>query len=121
VIVIAGAATGAQDDAAAVHAQRVHEVRRVSGLAAFWDFVTREPGAGRFVAHTARPDEVAYPLDAVNHVRDLPRERLHDGPLDVGGPGQRVSWRSGWPMKMAIRGLRIARLTKELKSAWPDH
>src|SRR5215204_4438137 len=27
--------------------------RRVSGLAAFWDFVTRERGPGRYVAHTA--------------------------------------------------------------------
>lgn len=131
VIVMAGAVTGARDDAAAIHAQRVREVVRVSGLAAFWDFVTREPGSARFVAHTARPGGVAYPLDAVNYVRDywqagraatyddfprsgrgpfgnavrlrnesdatfrpaflLPRERFHDGPLDVGGPGQSVS------------------------------
>lgn len=62
--------TGARDEAAAVHATRVREVRRVRGLAAFWDFVRREPGSGRFVAYTARPDVVAYPLDAVNYVRD---------------------------------------------------
>jgi len=44
-VIVAGAVPGARDDAASVHAQRVLEVQRVPGLAAFWDFVTREPGS----------------------------------------------------------------------------
>jgi hypothetical protein len=52
------------------YAERVGVVRSIPGLAAFWDFVQREETGDRFVAYTAASEELAYPLDAVNYVRD---------------------------------------------------
>lgn len=69
-LIMATGVSGARDEATAVRAERVRDVQRVPGLAAFWDFVAREPGSGRFVAHTAQGTATAYPLDAVNYVRE---------------------------------------------------
>lgn len=52
----------------AEYQRRVSQVRGIPGLAAFWDFVARDAATDRFTAHT--PDGAAYPLDAVNYVRD---------------------------------------------------
>ena len=49
--------------------QRVDVVRKIPGLAAFWDFVQREDGplgSGNFVAHTAVTGEKRYALQPWN-------------------------------------------------------
>jgi hypothetical protein len=47
-------------------------VRNIPGCVAFWDFVRREEtGERRFIAHVPAGQANAYPLDAVNYVRDF--------------------------------------------------
>lgn len=76
---------------------RVANVRKIPGLAAFWDFVLREPaGARRFTAHTAS-GAPAFPLDAENYVRSYWNEGRAAGyadfPLLGRGPfGQAVQF-----------------------------
>lgn len=73
--------------------KRVDAVKAIPGLAAFWDFVLREPRTNRFLAHT--PGGPRYPLGAVNYVRDFWQEgraaTYDDFPLLGRGPfGQGV-------------------------------
>ncbi|MCW5965455.1 MAG: hypothetical protein KIT83_15570 [Bryobacterales bacterium] len=83
--------SGAQPQAE--YQQRVEAVRAIQGLAAFWDFVLREPQTNRFLAHT--PSGPLYPLNAANYVRDYWQEgraaTYDDFPiLGVGPFGQGV-------------------------------
>ncbi len=87
-----------QSQGEAAYRQRVREVLRVPGLAAFWDFALREPkDSRRFVAHTASGSP-AFPLDAENYVRSYWNEGREasyaDFPLLGRGPfGQAVQFR----------------------------
>jgi hypothetical protein len=89
----------AQSEGASVGTQRerVQAVLQVPGLAAFWDFVARDQ-EGRFVAYTSAKWDRAYPLEAVNYVRDYWNEgrpaSYADFPLLNQGPfGQGVVFR----------------------------
>lgn len=57
--------------AASTDRDRVATVMNTPGLAAFWDFVQREPaGAHRFTAHVPARATNDYPLDAGNYIKD---------------------------------------------------
>lgn len=81
-----------------VYRQRVETVRRMPGLAAFWDFALREDGVGgtgRFAAYTASGDGHRYVLEPKNISREYWHEgreaNLADFPLLGRGPfGQAV-------------------------------
>lgn len=110
---------------------RRETVTGIPGLVAFWDFVKREPGGGRFLAHVPEGADNDYPLDAGNYVKEywgqgrdatyadfpllgrgpfgqaiqirheeditfrpllyVPRERLHDTPLDIKGANRSLT------------------------------
>ncbi|ODS86184.1 MAG: hypothetical protein ABS46_01385 [Cytophagaceae bacterium SCN 52-12] len=79
--------------AAEVYRRRVDAVRAVPGLAAFWDFVQREDGAGgkgKFVAVTDVEGERRFPLAPRNISRDFWNDgdeaTLADFPLLGRGP-----------------------------------
>ncbi|MEI6871808.1 MAG: hypothetical protein WCL08_05945 [Verrucomicrobiota bacterium] len=82
--------------------QRVDVVRKIPGLAAFWDFVQREDGplgSGNFVAHTAVAGQKRYALQPWNISRaywnDGEEATLAQFPLLGRGPfGQAVQFRS---------------------------
>ncbi len=74
---------------------RVAAVMHTPGIVAFWDFVQREPGGSRFIAHVPPGAPTNYPLDAANYVRDYwgeGREAAYaDFPLLGRGPfGQAI-------------------------------
>ncbi len=93
-LVVAALLAPAQDQRE--YPRRVELVKAIPGLAAFWDFVARDAATGRFLAHT--PQGTAYPLDAVNYVRDYWHEgrpaTYDDFPLLGRGPfGNAVRFR----------------------------
>jgi hypothetical protein len=49
---------------------RVRAIASTKQLAAFWDFVLRDPATGRFKAHQADGARHDYALDAFNYVRE---------------------------------------------------
>jgi len=55
---------------ASEYSRRVKLVRAIPGFVALWDFVLREPGDGRFLAHQAAGVRHDFALEAVNYVRD---------------------------------------------------
>jgi hypothetical protein len=72
-------------DEAAEYERRVREVTTTRGLAAFWDFVKREPGSagGRFDAHKGKGETADLRLDALNYVRDYWGEGRAAGYADI--------------------------------------
>jgi hypothetical protein len=67
-LLLAAAGRGA---AAETNADRVATVMNIPGLAAFWDFVRREPGGERrFTSHLPPGVSHDFALDAANYVRD---------------------------------------------------
>ncbi|MBC8166705.1 MAG: hypothetical protein H7Y20_12640, partial [Bryobacteraceae bacterium] len=84
---------------ASEYSRRVKVVRDTPGFVALWDFVFREPGGGRFLAHQPNEAKHDLALDAVNYVRDYWNEgraaTYDDFPLLNRGPfGQAVRFRS---------------------------
>ncbi len=82
-------------ESAAEYSRRVKVVRATAGFVALWDFVLREPGGGRFLAHQPQGSRNDFALDAVNYVRDYWNEgrpaTYDDFPLLARGPfGQAV-------------------------------
>ncbi|MCL4850149.1 MAG: hypothetical protein KJZ78_02065 [Bryobacteraceae bacterium] len=80
---------------ASEYARRVKVVRAIPGFIALWDFVLREPGNGRFLAHQAAGVRHNFALEAVNYVREYWNEgraaAYNDFPLLNRGPfGQAV-------------------------------
>ncbi|HWR49544.1 MAG TPA: hypothetical protein VN428_00445, partial [Bryobacteraceae bacterium] len=56
--------------AAEEYQSRVRLVRGMPGFVALWDFVLRESGSQRFLAHQRKRATPGFALDAVNYVRD---------------------------------------------------
>jgi len=94
-----GAAQPTAASTAHLYEHRVQSVRSVPGLVAFWDFVRRDDGSGRFLAHTAPGDVHRYLLEPRNISRDFwhegPAATLADFPLLGRGPfGQAVEFKA---------------------------
>jgi hypothetical protein len=93
-------AAGKEPDAiASTYSGRVKLVRDTPGFVALWDFVLREPDAGRFLAHQPKGARYDFALDAVNYVREYWNEgrvaNYGDFPLLNRGPfGQAVRFRA---------------------------